>query len=131
MIQEMLVYHTVMIKLFLLLLIVNLWVPWIFRSERYREIKATRITFFFFSAMVTMVAFTGAVLALITEASWNFWIVSMIFVWILLSIVEVLRSQKLTQAWLADRSAVSFSWHYVAIEIVLVAGMVLIAVLKA
>ena len=109
MIQEALVYHAVMIKLFLVLLVINLWVPWIFRHDIVKEIKRTRITFFLFSAMVTMLAFTGAVLMLIAELPWDSGMTLMVLAWVLLSAVEIARSLKLTRLWREGKSAVSVS----------------------
>lgn len=129
MIQEALVYHSVMIKLFLVLLVINLWVPWIFKSNVIKEVKATRITFFLYSAMVTMVAFTGAVLILIAEMPWNTGISLMILSWVLLSVIEIVRSVKLTRLWREGESGISMSWHYVLVEIVITAAMILFAVL--
>lgn len=129
MIQEALVYHSVMIKLFLVLLVINLWVPWIFKSNIMKEVKATRITFFLYSAMVTMVAFSGAVLVLIAEIPWNIGLSLMILAWVLLSIVEIVRSMQLTRLWREGESVVSVSWRYVMVEIVITAAMILFAIL--
>ena len=127
MVQEALVYHSVMIKLFLALLVVNLWVPWIFKHDIVKEIKRTRITFFLFSAMVTMVAFSGAVLVLIAELPWNIGMTLMVFVWILLSVVEIIRSMKLTGLWREGKNVASVSWHYVVVEIGITIAMILFA----
>ncbi len=131
MIQEALLYHTVTIKLFFALLVINLWIPRVFSRDIIKEVKATRISFFFFSAMLTMVAFTGAVLILIAKLPWSIWMSSMIAVWILLSILEIVRSRKLTKLWREGRSAVSVSWHYVAFEMMIMSLMIVIAILKS
>jgi len=129
MIQEALAYHSVMIKLFLTLLVINLWIPWIFKFNIMKEVKATRITFFLYSSMITMVAFTGAVLVLIAEIPWSLWISLMVIAWVLLSIVEIVRSMKLTKLWREGKSVVSVSWRYVMVELVITAAMVLFAIL--
>ncbi|MEA3454883.1 MAG: hypothetical protein U9R26_00100 [Campylobacterota bacterium] len=129
MVQEALVYHSVMIKLFLVLLAINLWVPWIFKSNIMKEVKATRITFFFYSSMVTMVAFTGAVLVLIAEIPWSLGISLMVVSWVFLSIVEIVRSVKLTRLWREGKSAVSMSWRYVMVEIAITVMMILFSTL--
>ncbi len=128
MIEEALVYHAVMIKLFLTLLVINLGIPWIFRSDFIKEVKATRITFFLYSSMITMVAFTGAVLVLIAEIPWSLWISLMVVSWVLLSIVEIVRSMKLTKLWREGKSVVSVSWRYVMAEIAITVAMYLFAV---
>ncbi len=127
--HEALVYHSVMIKLFLVLLVINLWVPWIFRHDIMKEVRRTRITFFFFSAMLTMVAFTGAVLVLIAELPWDSGMTLMVLAWVLLSAVEITRSMKLTRLWREGKSVVSVSWRYVMAEIAITTAMILFAVL--
>ncbi len=129
MVQEALAYHAVMIKLFLVLLVINLWVPWIFRHDIGKEIKRTRITFFLFSAMVTMLAFTGAVLVLIAELPWDSGMTLMVLTWVLLSAVEIARSMKLTRLWREGKSVVSISWRYIAAEIGITIAMILFAAL--
>ena len=127
MIQEAILYHTVTIELFFALLVINLWLPKLFSRDIIKEVKATRISFFFFSAMLTMVAFTGAVLILIAKLPWSIWMSLMVVVWILLSALEIIRARKLTQLWREGQSAVSVSWRYVAAEMLIMAMMLLIA----
>jgi len=128
MIQEALLYHVVTINLFLFLLAINLLVPWLFRRNEMREIKATRITFFFFSALLSMVAFTGAILFMIAEILWNTRMSLMVAVFIALSGVEIARSLKLKRLWIRGESGVSLSWRYVLIEIVIAAAMILFTI---
>jgi len=72
-----------------------------------------------------MVAFTGAILFMIAEVSWNTRMSLMIAVFIALAGVEITRSMKLRHLWLKGESGVSLSWRYVLIEIVIVAAMIL------
>ncbi len=131
MIQEAILYHTVTIELFFALLVINLWLPKLFSRDIIKEVKATRISFFFFSAMLTMVAFTGAVLMLIAKLPWSIWMSLMVVVWIILSALEIIRARKLTQLWGEGQSAVSISWRYVAVEMLIMAMMLLIATLES
>ncbi len=128
MIQEALLYHVVTINLFLLLLLINLAIPWLFRRDEMREIKATRITFFLFSSLLSMVAFTGVILFMIAELSWNIRMSLMVAVFIALAGVEITRSMKLRRLWLRDKSGMSLSWRYVLIEIVITAAMILFTI---
>ncbi len=125
MIQEALLYHVVTINFFLFLLAINLLIPWLFRRDETREIKATRITFFLFSSLLSMVAFTGVILFMIAELSWNTRMSLMVAVFIALAGVEIARSIKLRRLWLRDESGVSLSWRYVLVEIVITAAMIL------
>ena len=128
MVQEALLYHVVTIKVFLFLLVINLLIPWLFRGNEMREIKATRITFFIFSALLSMAAFTGVILFMIAEISWNMRMSLMVAVFISLAAVEIARSMKLRRLWLRDESGVSLSWRYVLVEIVMTAAMILFTI---
>jgi len=124
MIQEALLYHVVTINLFLFLLATNLLIPWLFRRNEMREIKATRITFFLFSSLLSMVAFTGVILFMIAELSWNTRMSLMVVAFITLTGIEVARSMKLRRLWLRGESGVSLSWRYVLIEIVIIVAVI-------
>ena len=128
MIQEALLYHVVTINFFLFLLAINLLIPWLFSRDEMREIKATRITFFLFSSLLSMVAFTGVILFMIAELSWNTRMSLMVAAFITLGGIEIARSMKLRQLWLRDESGVSLSWRYVLVEIVIAAAMMLFTV---
>lgn len=130
MIQEVLLYHAVITKFFLLTLFVNLLVPALFRRERAREIKMTRITFFFYSALLVMVAFTGIVAFMLLNISWNGEMSMMVSAFLLLSTIEIARSRKLTRVWVAGESAVSASWPFVAAEIAITFGMIFYAAME-
>ncbi len=72
-----------------------------------------------------MVAFTGVILFMIAELSWNTRMSLMVAVFIALAGVEIARSIKLRRLWLRDESGVSLSWRYVLVEIVITAAMIL------
>ena len=128
MIQEALLYHVATIKLFQFLLVINLLVPWLFRRNEMREIRATRITFFLFSSLLSMVAFTGVILFMIAEVPWSTRMSLMVAAFIALAGVEIARSIKLRRLWLDDESGISLSWRYVLIEIAITTAMILFTV---
>ncbi len=128
MIQEALLYHIVTINLLLFLLAINLLIPWLFSRNEMREIKATRITFFLFSSLLSMVAFTGVILFMIAELSWNTRMSLMVAAFIALAGVEISRSVKLRRLWLEDESGVSLSWRYVSVEIMIAMAMILFTI---
>jgi hypothetical protein len=130
MVEETLLYHAVMIKIFLSMLFISLLVPSLFRRDRVKEIIVTRITFFLFSALLSMVAFTGMILYMLGELPWNHGIDLMIAVLFLLSGVEIARSKKLKGLWLLGQSGAASSWKYVLLEIAVTIAMVIIMVLE-
>ncbi len=125
MIQETLLYHVVTIQLFLLFLLVSLFIPLLFKRDKIAEIRATRISYFVFSALLSMVIFTGAILYLIAEMPWDIDMTLMAIASILLSGVEIARSIRLKKSWVAQESAISLSWRYVLVEIIIVVFMML------
>ena len=126
MIEEAVLYHSVMSKLFLGLLFANLLIPSLFKSNRSREIKMTRISFFFYSAMLSMLAFTGIILYMLMTLPWNLQMTLMSIAFLLLSGVEIARSRKLVRVWMKGESAVSYSWPYVLSEMA-ITGLVILS----
>ena len=125
MVEEAAVYHAVMIKIFLALLVINLLIPSVLKSSRAREIKGMRISYFLFSALLTMVAFTGIILYMLMDSPWSLGLTAMVIVFLLLSAIEIARSRRIRRAWIGGESAASPSWRYVALEIILVLMMML------
>ena len=130
MIEEALLYHSIMVKLFLALLFVNLAIPSLFRSNSVRMIKMTRMSFFLFSALLAMVAFTGMILFMLMSVPWSMGMTGMVVVFLLLSVAEIIRSRKLREAWLKGESGISVSWPWVLIEITMTAVMIFAAALE-
>ena len=130
MIEEALLYHSVMVKLFLVLLFVNLAIPSLFRGNSVRMIKMTRMSFFLFLALLAMVAFTGMILFMLMNVPWSIGMTGMVIVFFLLSAAEITRSRKLREAWLRGENGISVSWPWVLIEIAMTAAMIFAAALE-
>jgi len=128
MIEEALVYHSVMVKVFLIMLFVNLVIPFLFKSNSVKAIKMTRMSYFLFSALLAMVAFTGMILFMLMSAPWSMGMTGMVVVFVLLSVVEIIRSQKLREAWLKGENGIAVSYRYVLIEIVMTGAMIIAAI---
>jgi len=130
MIEETLLYHAVIIKIFLAMLCINLLIPFISQSDRAREVKWTRISFFFFFGLLTMVAFSGLILWMLLEIPWNISMSIMLIAFILLATLEILRNKSLHRVWMVSESGASISWKFVLVEIVIVALMVLLMIME-
>ena len=128
MIEEALVYHSAMVKVFLVMLFVNLVIPFLFKSNSIKAIKMTRMSYFLFSALLTMVAFTGMILFMLMDAPWSMGMTGMVVVFVLLSAVEIIRSRKLREAWLKGENGIAVSWRYVLIEIAMTGAMIIAAI---
>ncbi len=130
MVEETLLYHAVTIKIFLAILFINLLIPIITKSERAREVKWTRISFFFFSGLLTMIAFSGVILMMVLEMPWNLSMTIMLIAFVLLTILEIARSRTLHKIWMLSESGASISWKFVLLEIVIVAMMVILMIME-
>jgi hypothetical protein len=128
MIEEALVYHSAMVKVFLVMLFVNLVIPFLFKSNSVKAIKMTRMSYFLFSALLAMVAFTGMILFMLMDAPWSMGMTGMVVVFVLLSAVEIIRSRKLREAWLRGENGIAVSWRYVLIEIAMASAMIIAAI---
>ena len=128
MIEEALVYHSAMVKVFLVMLFVNLVIPFLFKSNSVKAIKMTRMSYFLFSALLAMVAFTGMILFMLMDVPWSMGMTGMVVVFVLLSAVEIIRSRKLREAWLRGENGIAVSWRYVLIEIAMASAMIIAAI---
>ncbi len=130
MIQETLLYHSMLIKIFFLFLFMSLALPWLFRGAANNQIRAVRISFFLFSALLTMVAFSGMVLMLIAGTPWSIQIGLMVGILAVLGGAEIARSRKLTRLWREKKDITTLSSKLVAIEIVITLCMIVIMVME-
>ena len=130
MVEETLLYHAVTIKIFLAMLFINLLIPVITKSQRAREIKWTRVSFFFFSGLLTMIAFSGVILMMLLEIPWNLSMTIMLIAFIVLTILEISRSRALHKVWTVSESGASISWKFILLEIVVVTIMVILMIME-
>jgi uncharacterized membrane protein len=86
------------------------------------------MSYFLFSALLAMVAFTGMILFMLMSAPWSMGMTGMVVVFVLLSVVEIIRSQKLREAWLKGENGIAVSYRYVLIEIVMTGAMIIAAI---
>jgi len=121
MVQESLLYHAVMIKILLGFLIIYLIIPLFFKESSISAIKAVRIGSFIFSALLTMVIFSGMILYMLGNVPWNWEMSLMVAVSILLSVIEIVKIKKLKREWMAEQSMRKISWIYISVEIIIIA----------
>ena len=125
MVEEALLYHSVMVKILLFTLFADLLLPYFFRGNRASEIKTTRISFFFYSAILVMTVFSGTILYMLMDIPWGGKMSLMVIAFVLLSGVEIARSRKLVKVWTAGKSGIPFSWPYILTEIV-ITGLIML-----
>ena len=130
MVEEAMIYHSVIIKIFLVLLLFNLLVPFIAQKEIAREMRWMRTSFFLFSGLLTMILFSGMITFMILDVPWSLSMTLMVLSFFVLSGLEITRSQKLHKLWMLSKSGASLSWKYVLLEITVMALMVLFVILE-
>jgi hypothetical protein len=123
--EEILAYHAMITRLFAGLLLLNLVVPSLFGGQLTREILATRLGFYFYAALLSMVIFTGLILYLVAGHPWRLSLWLMVAASLLLIYLEIRRVKALAQCWYRHRrSGASVSWRYVAMELLITACMI-------
>jgi len=130
MIQEAIFYHSVIVKMFLVLLLFNLLVPIIFNKSIATEMRWTRLTFFLFSGVLSMTLFSGLIAYMLMDIPWNTIMTLMVLSFIILSGFEITRSKKLHELWMLSKRGTSISWKYVLLEITVIAVIVLLIILE-
>ena len=130
MIEEAMVYHSVIIKIFLVLLLFNLVAPFLARREIAKEMRITRVSFFLFSALLVMIIFSGMIAFMLIEIPWSIMMSLMVLSFIVLAGLEITRSIKLHKLWMISETGTSLSWKYVLLEIIVIAIMVLLMILE-
>ncbi len=130
MIQEAIFYHSVIVKMFLVLLLFNLLVPIIFNKSIATEMRWTRLTFFLFSGVLSMTLFSGLIAYMLMDIPWNRIMTLMVLSFIILSGFEITRSKKLHELWMLSKRGTSISWKYVLLEITVIAVIVLLIILE-
>jgi len=130
MVEEAMIYHSVIIKIFLVLLLFNLIVPFLTQKEIAKEMRWMRTSFFMFSGLLVMILFSGMITFMILDIPWSMSMTLMVLSFFVLSGLEIKRSLELHKLWMLSKSGVSLSWKYVLIEITVMAVMVLFVILE-
>jgi hypothetical protein len=116
MIEEVITYHLVTIKMLLTVLIFNLIVSQLAKES---FSKIVRIGYFLFWALVSMVIFAGMVLFLIASSTLDLRVIVMLLSIIVTGIIEFKRVKANARYWSQGQSITKSSSISILIEIVL------------
>ncbi|HIO96068.1 MAG TPA: hypothetical protein EYG67_04530 [Campylobacterales bacterium] len=131
--DEMILYHAVLIKMLLGLLVVGMMIPFL-SSACEKIIKRTRIYMFIFHGFMTSVAFSGLVAFVFVQMSFNASMGFMIVAYLLMSAIEsvkyllMLQTQKESDA--CNNKMRIISLKYTMINIVIVALFVVYKIME-
>ena len=121
--DEMILYHAVLIKILLGLLVVGMIIPFL-SSVCKKTIKRTRIYMFIFHGFMTSVAFSGMVAFVFVQMSFNISMGLMIVAYLMISTIEsvkyllMLKTQKESKGCNTQMRRVSLKYTMINIMII-------------
>ena len=135
MIAEMLVVHSILVKTFLGFLVGGLFIPMMTAKNPLGFKKASFIYTMIFQAIATMIAFTGIVAVFTGDLGWPLSTIIMVVVWAVLMYIEIKKHKLIKVANLQNpethKLLKGVFLKISLVQILLVAGMVVLMVLKA
>jgi len=135
MVEEMLAAHSILVKVFLGFLVGGLLIPVMTAKNPLGFRKASFIYTMIFQALATMIAFAGIVAVFTGDLGWSISTIIMVVVWAVLMYIEIKKYKLIKIANLDNADAHKLLkgvfWNISAVQIVLVAVMVVLMVLKA
>jgi len=120
-------YHFYLVIGLLGIMVLNLSLPAIYKIDHERLVLYTRIGYFAFWALWSMVLFSGLIVLVFMrlKMGWSVWL--MLLLSAVLPLLDGFRAIKMKKLWQDDRSADSFSGRIVLSEIILTMSVVGIA----
>ncbi|HQS72467.1 MAG TPA: hypothetical protein PLH07_04870 [Sulfurovum sp.] len=135
MVEEMLVAHSILVKVFLGFLVGGLVIPMMTAKNPLGFKKASFIYTMIFQALATMIAFAGIVAIFTGDLGWSVTTIIMVVVWAALMAIEIKKHKTIKLANLENaQTHQMLKGAFLKISIVqiaLVAGMVVLMVFKA
>ena len=121
-------YHRHLVEAWVLVMGVNLILPYALRANPARRIFTTRIGYFAFWAFWAMSAFSGLMVWLFAGRPHTLPVDLMMALTLVLPILDGYRAIRLKKLWLAGEEGIGFSMGTVAIEIALTMAVTVLAV---
>ncbi len=128
--EVLLAYHRHTVEGLILVMLINIILPHLLKSNLPKMVLYSRIGFFFFWTLWSMVVFTGVVTLVFTKMhlSLNVWL--MIALATILPILDGYRAIRITKKyWLNGEDGIKFSNIIVGVELTLTVVMMIIALL--
>ena len=122
--------HRHLVEGWLLVMLLNLFLPLLLRRDTVRRIFWTRVGYFIFWAFWSMVAFSGLIVYLFAGHPHTPPVLAMVVLTLILPMLDIYRAVRLRRIWNAGNDGLGFSTQLVALEIVLVLGVTTFAVAR-
>jgi hypothetical protein len=120
-------YHRFLVEAWLLVMGLNLILPYALRANPPRRIFVTRIGYFAFWAFWAMAAFSGLMVWLFAGRHHTLPVDLMMGLALVLPILDGYRAVRLKKLWLAGEAGIGFSMAVVAVEIALTVSVTILA----
>ncbi|MCB4742640.1 MAG: hypothetical protein LGB68_03655 [Sulfurovum sp.] len=134
MIAEIVVSHSILIKVFLGFLVVGFFIPFVTKKNSAGFKKASFIYTMIFQAIVTMIAFTGILLFVMGNFDISLSVIMMTIIWVLLMFVEI-KKYKLIKMTNIDNEEIhillkSAFLKVSSVQVILVIAMVALKIME-
>jgi hypothetical protein len=130
---EMIVYHAVLLKAMLGVLIIGMIIPFL-SSDCSKTIKRMRIYMFVSHGLITMIAFTGLIAFIFAKMDLSLEIIVMIVAFLVMIMVEVLKYKKILKAGTTEgcaKKSKTSAIMFTLINIAIIAGLVVYKIIEA
>ena len=128
--EVLLAYHRHTVEGLILVMLINIILPHLLKSNFPKMVLYSRIGFFLFWTLWSMVVFTGVVTLVFTKMHLNLNVWLMIALATILPILDGYRAIRITKKyWLNGESGIKFSNIVVGVELFLTVTMMIIALL--
>ena len=119
-------YHRLLVEGLLLVLCLNLLLPWFLRDNLTRRILVTRIGFFTFWAFWAMTVFSGLIVWIFAGRHLSLSIFIMWGAMLLLPALDIYRAVKLRRLWMEEKEGLGFNAVILLLEILVLIGTILV-----
>ena len=131
--EEMILYHAILIKAMLGLLLIGIIIPFL-SSDCAKSIRRTRIYMFFSHGLLTMIAFSGLTALIFAHMSLTIDMIMMITLFFIMIMLEVFKYKKILKGVIDKESCTKkarvSSVVFGLINIAILAGMVVYMVMQ-
>ncbi len=120
-------YHRHLVEGLTLVILLNLFLPLMLRGVPEKRVFWTRVGYFAFWALWSMVLFSGLIVFVFMKQPMTPAVIAMLVVSLLLPILDGYRAIRLKRIWIAGEDGLSFSMKVLMAELLLVLGVMALA----
>ena len=126
---EILAWHRWVAEGLLIVMLLNLMLPYLLRQRPEQMVFWTRVGYFAFWAFWTMTVFGGLIAWVFKLQAWPPTVIAMVVVAVALIPIDIYRAVTLKKIWIRGNDGIGFNTLWVGIETVLTAGIIAYALI--